>query len=188
MMQKLWQKKPKLNYSNDVIDIVQFGSSVLEGSSPNDIDIAVIFNKIPVKNQLEERQKIKKQIQELVELPVHIESFDINSFFKGENFAREGILFYSKSIIEGKYFAERFGIIPSLRISYVLKDLKKKDKVRFNYLLNGKGGNYGILRKYGGKIIYPGVLETLPENEIIFTKEMKKITDRIKLEKVFISK
>ena len=45
MMHYLWQKKPKLNYSSDVFDIVQFGSSVMENSNPSDIDITVIFNK-----------------------------------------------------------------------------------------------------------------------------------------------
>ena len=58
MMLKLWQKKLKLSYKKEVIDIVQFGSSVLEESEPKDIDIAVIFKKIPLKEQLEERQNI----------------------------------------------------------------------------------------------------------------------------------
>jgi len=186
-MQKLWQTKLKLSYSNEVLDIAQFGSSVLEESSPNDIDIAVIFDKTPIKMQLEERQKIKKQIQELTELPVHIESFDVSSLFNESNFAREGILFYGKSLLNGKNLSEKFGIIPKLRISYILNNLKKKDKVRFNYLLNGRGGNYGLLKKYGGKIIYPGVLETSPENENLFLDKMKKITNRIKVERAFIS-
>lgn len=186
-MQKLWQTKLKLNYSDEVVDIIQFGSSVLEESNPSDMDIAVIFDKTPIKIQLEERQKIKKQIQELTELPVHMESFDVSSLFKESNFAREGILFYGKSLLNGKSFSEKFGIIPKLRISYVLNNLKKKDKVRFNYLLNGKGGNYGLLKKYGGKIIYPGVLETSPENENLFLNKMKKITDKIKVERDFIS-
>jgi|GEM_PF-955643 len=186
-MQKLWQTKLKLTYSKEVLDIVQFGSSVLEESSPKDIDIAVIFDKIPIKNQLEERQKIKKQIQELTELPVHIESFDIASLFHESNFAREGILFYGQSLLTGKNFSEKFGIIPKLRISYVLNDLKKKDKVRFNYLLNGKGGSYGLLKKYGGKIIYPGILETLPANENLFLNKMKNITNRLIIEKAFLS-
>ena len=81
MMQKLWQEKLKLSYSENVIDIVQFGSSVLEESEPKDIDIAVIFQKIPLKEQLEERQKIKNQIQKFVDLPIHIESFDFYSLF-----------------------------------------------------------------------------------------------------------
>ena len=186
MMQKLWQKKLKLNYSKNVIDIVQFGSSVLEESEPKDIDIAVIFQKIPLKEQLEERQKIKNQIQKLVELPVHIESFDFYSFFDKGNFAKEGVLFYGKSLINKNNFSENFGLIPKLRISYVLKDLKKKDKVRFNYLLNGKKISYGLLRRYEGKIIAPGVVETLPEHENIFLEKMKKITKNIKVERVFV--
>ncbi len=44
-MQKLWQIKPKLNYKESIIDIIQFGSSVKEDSqsSPNDLDIAVVL-------------------------------------------------------------------------------------------------------------------------------------------------
>lgn len=188
MTLKLWQKKLKLNYNKDVIDIVQFGSSLIENKNPRDMDIAVIFKKIPLKEQLEERQKIKNQIQKHTELPVHIESFDFYSLFELGNFARQGILFYGKSIIDKNYFSEKFGIVPKLMISYVLKDLKKKDKVRFNYLLNGKKGNYGLLRKYGGKIINPGLIETYPENEEIFVAKMKEITGKISVEKVFISK
>jgi len=188
MTQKLWQKKLKLDYSNNVIDIVQFGSSVLEESKPNDLDIAVIFKNIQLKEQLEERQKIKNQLQKQVELPIHIESFDFNSFFDKGNFAREGILFYGKSLISGKNFSENLGLIPKLIISYVLKDLKKKDKVKFNYMLNGKGGSYGLLRKFSGKITYPGAVETAPEYENVFLKHMKKITNKISIEKVFVSK
>lgn len=185
-MQKLWQKKQKLNYSKNIFDIVQFGSSVLEDDSPNDLDIAVIFYKIPVKEQIKEAHEIKKQVGKLTQVPVQVESFDLESFFKEGNFARQGILFYGKSILNGKYFADKFGMTPRLRISYILKDLEKKDKVRFNYLLSGKGGSYGLLKKYGGKLIYPGVIETLPENEKIFIKRMKRITDKINLEKIFI--
>ncbi|MEI6058965.1 MAG: hypothetical protein WCP89_04305 [archaeon] len=188
MTQKLWQKKLKLDYSKDVLDIVHFGSSVLEGSEPNDLDVAVIFKNISVKEQLEERQKIKNQIQKHIELPVHIESFDINSFFDKGNFARGGVLFYGKSLISGKNFSENFGLIPKLMISYVLKDLKKKDKVKFNYMLNGKGGSYGLLRKFGGSISSPGTIEISPEYESIFLKPMKKITPKILVERVFVSK
>ena len=186
MTQKLWQKKLKLSYSDEVIDIVQFGSSIFEDSRPNDIDIAVIFKKIPVKEQLIERQKIKKQIEKITELPVHVESFDFYSFFERGNFAREGILFCGKSLITAKNFAENFGMTPKLRIYYALENLEKKDKVKFNYLLSGKGGNYGLLRKYGGKIISPGVVETFPENEKLFIDKMKKITDKIIIERIFI--
>lgn len=185
-MQKLWQKKLKLNFTKNVLDIVQFGSSVLELSEPNDIDIAVIFKHILLKDQIQESHEIKKQIEALTNLPVQVESFNIESLLDKTNFAREGILFNGKSIISKNNFAKKFGLTPKLRISYVLNNLEKKDKVRFNYLLNGKGGNYGLLRKFGGKIIYPGVVEIAPENESIFFNRMRKITDKLKVEKIFV--
>ena len=186
MMQKLWLKKLKLNYK-DVFDIVQFGSSVIENTSPEDVDIAVIFNKIPLKEQLEKAQKIKKQIQKETELPIHIKSFDLYSFFEESNFARENILFYGKSFFLKKSFAYRFGLKPVIQVNYSLKGLKKKDKIRFNYMLNGKKGSYGLLRKYSGELIAPGVIEILPENENIFVSSIEKFKVRFKIKKIMIS-
>ena len=186
MMQKLWQKKLKLSYSKEVIDIVQFGSSIMESSKPNDIDIAVIFNKIPLKDQLNESQKIKKQIQSLSSIPVHVKSFDLYSLFDSSNFAKENILFYGKSILSGDYFSKHFGFSPKLQISYSLKNLEKKDKIRFNYLMNGKKGKYGLLRKYGGHLLNPGLIEIYPEFEDVFIEAIKEITSDFKVKKTFL--
>lgn len=184
MTQKLWLRKLKLIYSKDIFDIVQFGSSVIEGSKPNDIDIAAIFNKIPLKEQLNQAQKIKKQLQKYLELPIHITSFDLYSFFDSSNFAKESILFYGRSLISGDYFPKRFGLNSRIQIFYSLKNLKKKDKVRFNYMLNGKKGEYGLLREYGGALVKPGLIEIYPEFEDIFVSSIKKITSEFKLRKV----
>jgi len=187
MMQKLLQKKLKLNYSKDVFDIVQFGSSIIEGRAPNDLDIAVIFYKIPLKDQLNQAQKIKKQIQENVDISVHVNSFDLYSLFDKSNFAKESVLF-GKSLISGNYFSERFGFNPRVQIAYSLKSFEKKDKVRFNYMLNGKGGAYGLLRKYNGVLLNPGLIEILPDYEEIFVKSIKKITSDFKSKKIFLLK
>jgi predicted nucleotidyltransferase len=187
MMQNLLQKKLKLNYSKDVLDIVQFGSSLTEDKKPNDIDIAVIFSKIPVKEQLEQAQKIKKQLQKVFDIPVHISSYDLYSFFDKGNFAKEGILFYGKSMISGRYFSELFGIVPRVQISYSLNKLKKKDKVRFNYLLSGKMGKYGLLREYHGMLVSHRLIEIMPEHEKIFVNDIKEITSDFKIKKIFIS-
>lgn len=185
-MQNLWQKKQKLNYSKDVLDIVQFGSS-LNQEKPNDIDIAVIFKPISIKEQLNQSQEIKKQIQKFSNMPVHITSFDLYSFFDKSNFAKDSIFFYGKSLISGQSFANIFGIEPRIQITYSLRDLKKKDKVKFNYLLNGKSGKYGLLREYNGKLIAPGIIQIHPEHEKIFTEEIKQITSRFEIKKIFIS-
>jgi hypothetical protein len=159
----------------------------LENSEPKDIDIAVIFQKIPLKNQLEESQKIKRQLEKTTTLPIHIKSYDFYTLFDKGNFAKENILFYGKSLITGKSFAEQFSLTPRLEFHYSLTKLKKKDKIRFNYLLTGKKEKYGLLRKYHGKLLKPGLIETLPEYEIIFADAIKKITPDFKIKKVFES-
>ncbi len=186
MTSTLWQKKPKLDYSKDVFDIVQFGSSIMEGSDQNDIDIAVIFTKIPVKDQLNQAQEIKKQLEKVAEKPVHITSFDLYSFFDKSNFAKDKILFYGKSIISGDYFSKKFGFVPKIQIYYSLQNMKKKDKVRFNYMLNGKKGEYGLLRKYAGKLLRPGLIEVAPELREIFVGAIKGFTKDFSVKLVFI--
>ncbi|MBI2629633.1 hypothetical protein HYW76_00870 [Candidatus Pacearchaeota archaeon] len=176
MMQKLWQKKLTLNYSKDVLDIVQFGSSIIEGKEPNDIDIAVFFNKIPLNDQLNQAQEIKKQLQKDIEISIHVNSFDFYSFFDKSNFAKENILFNGKSLISGDFFSKNFGLTPKIQVYYSLKELKKKEKIRFNYMLNGKKGKYGLIKKYGGKLLKPGLIEISPEFENIFVSEIKNIT------------
>ena len=187
MMQKLWLKKLKINYNKDVFDIAQFGSSVKEGKEPNDIDIAIIFHEIPLKEQLNQAQEIKRQFEKLIEIPIHINSFDLYSLFDRANFAKENILFYGKSIILGDNFTKRFGLNPKIQIHYSLQNLKKKDKIRFNYMLNGKKGEYGLLRKHGGEILKPGLIEINPEFEDIFVNSIKEFKVKFKVSKVFIA-
>lgn len=185
MTQKLWLEKPKLKYSKDVFDIVQFGSSVIEGKKPNDIDIAAIFNKIPIKEQLIQAQEIKKQLEKISDIPIHIKSFDLYSFFDEANFAKESILLCGRSIISGDFFSKRFGLNPRIQIYYYLKNLEKKDKIRFNYMLNGKKGKYGLLRKFNGRLLNPGVIELEPNYEDIFVSSIKKFNVDFKVKRVF---
>ncbi len=182
----LWQKKLRLNYSKDVFDIVQFGSSVIEGKEPRDIDICVIFNKIAVKEQLIQSQKIKRQLEKISKMPLHMTSFDLYGFLDPSNFARESILFYGKSLISKKIFANRLGFTPKIQISYDLSNLKKRDKVKFNYLLRGKSGNYGLLKKHGGKLLNPGLIEIEPGFDELFINHIKRITSKFKIRKVMV--
>ncbi len=185
MMHKLWLKKLKLNYSNNIISIVQFGSSIFEDNNFNDMDIAVIFKKIPLKEQLSESQKLKKQLEKIIKIPIHIKSFDFYSFFDKGNFAKEDILFYGKDLISGENFTNIFGLKPKLQISYDLHELPKKDKVKFHYMLKGKKEKYGLLRKYDCKLLKPGLIEISPEYKFIFIKNIKKITTNFSIKKTF---
>lgn len=187
-MQKLWQEKLKLKYSKEVFDIVQFGSSAIEGKDARDIDVAVIFNNLPLKRQIDEAYEIKKQLEKLTNEKIHISNYDLYGLFDASNFAREGIIFCGKSLVSGNYFAGKFGLEPRIQISYVLGKLKKKDKIRFHYMLRGKKGRYGLLRKYGGALINPGVIEIMPEHEEIFLNSIKKIISGFSVKRILIEK
>ena len=187
MMQKLWQQKLKLSYSKEVIDIVQFGSSVIEGKEYRDIDIVVIFENIPFKEQLNQAYEIKIQLKAFADREIHISQFDLYTLLEANNFAREGISFYGKSLITGKDFGLRFGLNPKLHILYNLEKFQKKDKVRFHYLLRGKGGKYGLLREYGGTLVKPGLIQISPEHQDIFVNAIQKITSNFNLKMVFLA-
>ena len=186
MTHKLWQKKLELNYSKAIIDIVQFGSTLEEGKNPRDIDIAVIFKSISLKQQLEEAQHIKKQLEKESNLPIHIKAYDYESLFDESNFAKESIIFLGMSLLLKKPFVNRLGFSPQVQIGYSLKSLAKKEKIKCNYLLNGKGGKYGILREYKGILVKPGLIEVPSYAENIFTEALKKITPSITIQKVLV--
>ncbi len=187
MTQKLWQKNLKLNYNKEVVDIVQFGSSVMEGKEARDIDIAVIFDKISLKEQIDGAYKIKKQIEKLTDKEIHISNFDLSNLFNEGNFAREGILFYGISLINGEAFSKKLGFSPKIQILYSLEKLKKKDKVRFHYMLRGKKGKYGMLRKYDGELVSSGVIEISPAYEELFVNEIKNFISDFKIRRILIS-
>jgi hypothetical protein len=43
-------------------------------------------------------------------------------------------------------------------------------------MLRGRQKQYGLLKKYGGKIISPGLIEIMPEHENIFIEAIETIT------------
>ena len=184
-MHKLWQKKLELNYSKNVQDIVQYGSSVIEDNDPNDIDIAVIYKKISLKDQLNESQKIKKQLQKYSELSIHIKSYDFYSLFNNSNFARESILLYGISLISKESFSKTFGLVPKIQISYNLIKFEKKEKVRFHYLLKGKKNNSGLLNKHKGKLLNPGLIEIDPKYEKIFVDSFNARKIKFQIYKIY---
>lgn len=178
MTHLLYQKKLKLSYDESIVDIVQFGSS-LYSEIPNDVDIAVIFKKVPLKKQLIEAQKIKKQLQKIVDIPIHVKPYDYYSFFDQGNFAQIAILAEGKSLLTGKDFAHIFSLEPKVHISYELDHLEKKDKVKFHYMLRGKAGKYGLLREYEGSLLQPGLIEIKPQHKHLFLTKMKAITEKV---------
>ena len=179
-------KKPTQHFE-EVLDIIQFGSSIQKGRIPNDIDVAVLYKEIPLKKQLEISQKIKYELGKEFDIPIHIKSYTYETLFDPSNFAKEGIL-RGISIFTQTFFANRFGLEPKIHITYNLNTLDKAGKVRFNYFLNGKKGKHGFLQDSIGQLIKPGYVHLNPLYEFLFIEKMKEsITYDIKVVFTYLS-
>jgi len=174
----LWKKNLELSYDDTIIDIVQFGSSVKEGTEPNDIDLVVLFKDIPIKEQLNKAQNIKEQLETQSTIPIHIKPLTYKTLFAPGNFAKEGIIGYGMSLITKKPFSEQFSMKANTYITYSLQEKTKTEKVRVHYNLRGKKGEYGILREVQGTLVKPGMIKVAPQKEdaIIRYLEEEKVT------------
>ena len=174
-MSMLWQKNLQLPLDNAIIDVIQFGSSTIDGVTPNDIDIAVLFKDVPLKKQLEVAQDIKQEHEKTNPLPVHVKAYTYETLFSENNFARPGILGHGISILTKKPFAETLGLTAHIEFAYSLQQLTKTQKVRIHYQLRGKKGAYGILKKIEGDLVRPGLIRVPVSTEKIvedfFTEE-----------------
>ena len=141
---------------NEIFDIVLYGSSVKGKEKPNDVDILVIFEKGTLKERLEKIQKIKKNIK--IENKIDIKGILLKELFQEEFFARSGVFLEGVSLIDGKQFANKIGFNNAVLFFHNLKDKTHTEKVKFNYLISGRGGN-GILKLMNGKQLAPGVLQ-----------------------------
>lgn len=171
----LWQKNLPLHLDSAVLAVVQFGSTVIEGVTPNDVDIAILFKEVPLKQQLDIAQDIKQQLEKNVELPIHVKAFTYETLFDSSNFARIAIMSCGMDLLTKKPFAQRFGLKAQMQFAYSLQTLTKTEKVRIHYQLRGKKGDYGLLKKIGGVLVKPGLVRVPPNTEPImsafFTEE-----------------
>ena len=151
-----------------IFDIVIFGSAVKGKSRPNDIDIMVIFREGKLKERLNQIQKIKKKIK----IKVDLKGILWEELFQKEFFGRTGIFLEGISLFDGQSFSKKIGFLPSVIFLYNLKDKTHNEKVKFNYLLSGRG-TQGMVKRLGGKHLSPGVIEIPIKNSSEFEEILK---------------
>src|SRR3989344_822837 len=110
--------------------------------------------------------------------------FDIIQFGSS---TRENNLFHGISLIDKKFFSEKLRFIPKIQIYYSLERMGKNEKIKFNYMLSGRGGKYGLLKKYNGNLIRPGLVEISPNYENIFIEKISALTKKFRIKKVLVS-
>ncbi len=140
-------KSVKKLLSDEIVDIVIFGSSVKEKSQPGDIDIAIIFRH-------HANIDIIKKFQDALGEKCHVSAVPIDHFFTKSHSLAKTILFEGISLLTNKPLSENFDLKPFVLYTY---DLSKQDaltKVKFVYLLKGRTGD-GLIKNVGGRYISP---------------------------------
>tara|TARA_Y100000310_G_C20670653_1_gene810083 strand:- start:1001 stop:1555 length:555 start_codon:yes stop_codon:yes gene_type:complete len=148
-----------------IFDIVVYGSIVKGKQQSSDIDIAVIFREGSLKDRLEEIQSIKKQIKN--SRKIDIKGILWEELFKQEFFARSGIFLEGISIFDGKPFANKMDFTAFSIFVYSLKNKTHTEKVKFNYILAGRGKK-GMIEHLEGKHLAPGVVQIPMRNALEF--------------------
>lgn len=131
------------NYSEEIVDIILFGSLMRGKEKPRDIDILLLF-KSKVNKEIE--YEFRSKVSDVVSVVSKTEkNYKIREFP-----AREGVLFEGYSLIKSKYIAEEYGFTSFGLFQYITKNLSNTKKTRFYYALNGRGESEGIIKRFNG--------------------------------------
>lgn len=145
--------------SEDIFDIVVYGSIVKGKEKINDIDIALILNKRTNLNQKLKLAEILKSRLDFLEIEVDTKVIDIYDLLDPTFIARQAILAEGFSLLNKKYLHELFGFSISILFTYNLSKLTYSEKKMFYYALKGRRGQKGLLELSKGRQISNCVIE-----------------------------
>ncbi|MEK6937526.1 MAG: nucleotidyltransferase domain-containing protein [Nanoarchaeota archaeon] len=160
----------KSRWKDELIDILIFGSAVKGKLSPNDIDICLIFKDQP-------NLRLVKEVESLLGEKYHVSFLNAENFFQEVHSLSKTIFFEGASIITGKKLPEAYGLVPKLLYAYDLSPEAPSKKVRFVYLLRGRNGSEGLVKKFGGGFVSNSAFFIPLEKD----KEMQEVLDQWKV-------
>lgn len=163
-----------------IFDIILYGSSTFGKEKPRDIDILVIFFEGSLKDRLTKIQGIKEKLNKEFE-NIDIKQILFNELFSSNFLARTGIFINGMSVFKEKNFCEIIGFKSFSLFWYNLKGLNHSQKIKFNYILAGRGTK-GLMEELRGERLASGAVkiptknshefeQVLKSNKINYTKE-----------------
>lgn len=130
--------------TEEIEDIIIYGSTMRGKQNPNDIDILVLFkNKINKDKEYE----IRKKLEQIKKIEIISKTKEQQ---KEDHFnAREGILFEGYSLLRNKYLCEEQGFKALGLFLYQTKKITNIQKTKFYHALNGRRNTEGLTQKLG---------------------------------------
>ena len=173
MMRKQLEKCLASEKDESVVDIVLYGSAARQDDA-RDVDILVIFKAGTLRERLEHLARIKAKVKTVLTGRIlDIKQITLAELFSPAFLARQGVLLDGVSLRDGAPFCERLGFESFALFSYVLKDLSHAQKVKFNYLLAGRGG-IGMLQRVKGQRLAAGAAKVPRQAAAIFEEILRR--------------
>lgn len=154
-----------------IFDIILYGSSARGKEKARDIDLMIIFLEGSLKERLEKIQDIKSRLKDEIK-NLDIKQMLLRDMFSSDFLARTGILLEGISIFREKSLSEIMGFKSYGLFWYNLKGLNHSQKVRFNYMLAGRGMK-GVIEELGGERLVSGAVKIPIRNSIEFEDILK---------------
>jgi len=127
-----------------------------------------------LEKKLEISQKFRSRLKEKYEHDFDVKCVDIKDFLDVSFLARAGVIGEGILLLKEKTLSEMFGFRTFTVFSYTLHGLKNSEKVRFNYSLNGRRGESGMIKLKNCEHIGRGVLKVPIEHSEEFKEFLEK--------------
>jgi len=155
----------------NIFDIILYGSYVKGKEKARDTDILVIFLEGLLRGRLIKIQKIKEKLKNKIK-NIDIKQILIQDLFSSNFLARTGIFTTGVSIFKEKQFCEILGFNSFSLFWYNLKGLTHSQKVKFNYILAGRGTK-GLIKELDGERLVNGAVKIPIKNSLEFEEVLK---------------
>lgn len=158
----------------EVWDVCVYGSFSRGKKDAGDIDLAILLKKNGTVNK---KLGLSQELKSILRKTGHefdVECADTRDFFDASFLARSGIIGEGFLLIRGKRLSEMLGFRSYVIFSYSLKNLTNSEKAMFNYTLNGRRGERGLIELLGCEHMGSGVLKVPIENSEEFGKVLEK--------------
>ncbi|MFH1636986.1 MAG: nucleotidyltransferase domain-containing protein [Candidatus Woesearchaeota archaeon] len=166
-------KKKLKSEKGNVFDIIIYGSLMKGKTKPNDIDVIVVFNSGTLKERLGELQSIKSRIRDISSIKIDAKQILLKDLFAPEFMARTGIMLEGYSVFREKGFSETLGFKAFSIFCYSISEMSHSQKVKFNYILAGRGDE-GLIKILDGERMASGAIKIPIRNSIEFEEFLKK--------------
>lgn len=162
------KKECRKIHDYNIVDILLFGSAARGRIEYGDVDICIIFrNKIDLSTASRLAGALDKE-----RMKSHVSSIKVDEFFSKPHSLIRALMTEGISLLSGKKLSDNFGLDSHALYTYSLTSMKTVERVKFVFLLKGRGKK-GIIEKNDGFFLAPSCFIVPIRND----GEIKEILD-----------